>query len=200
MPAHARAKPLDMPLIERVLAGDPRATGRLVRMHNRLLYRTARAILRDDHEAEDAVQDAYIRAFRALHRFEGKSALSTWLVRIVANESFARRKRIARRAAAIPTVPDGYRDATHVADKSPSPEMAAMHSQARRRMQACIDALPAWYRSVFVMIAVREMTTAQVAQALDIPEATVRTRYFRARASLRRALSDAGLDRLDQAN
>ena len=93
---NALAKDGDASLVERVLAGDEMAMERLVRTHNRLLYRTARAILLDDDEAEDAVQEAYIRAFRALPRFQGNIALSTWLVRIVANECFSRRRRLAR--------------------------------------------------------------------------------------------------------
>ena len=88
----------DLELVERVRAGDANALESLIRRHNRLLYRTARAILRDDSDAEDAVQDAYIQAFRNLAAFRGESSFSTWLVRIVANEALMRRRRNVRRS------------------------------------------------------------------------------------------------------
>ncbi|MCD6044509.1 MAG: rpoE, partial [Burkholderiales bacterium] len=94
MHVHAEAK--DTELIPRILSGDMRALETLMRLHNRTLFRTARAILRDDAEAEDAVQEAYLRAYRALGTFRGESKLSTWLVRIAANEALARRRRNAR--------------------------------------------------------------------------------------------------------
>src|SRR5688572_33228458 len=88
----------DTELVARTLAGDMRALKALMRMHHRTLYRTARAILRDDTEAEDAVQEACLRAFRALETFRGESKLSTWLVRITANEALMRRRGNAKAA------------------------------------------------------------------------------------------------------
>src|ERR687895_1633600 len=87
-------RPTDTELIGRILSGDMRALETLMRFHNRTLFRTARAILRDDAEAEDAVQDAYLQAHRKLGSFRGESKLSTWLVRIAANEALMRRRRI----------------------------------------------------------------------------------------------------------
>ena len=94
----------DSELVERTRRGDTRAFEAMMRRYNRTLYRTARAILRDDAEAEDAVQEAYIRAYRALDGFRGESKLSTWLVRIAANEALMRRRKNARSAVVIPVV------------------------------------------------------------------------------------------------
>src|SRR5687768_7511974 len=93
-------RPTDTELIASILSGDMRAMETLMRLHNRTLYRTARAILRDDAEAEDAVQDAYLQAYRKLGTFRGESKLSTWLVRITANEALMRRRRNPRPAEA----------------------------------------------------------------------------------------------------
>jgi RNA polymerase sigma-70 factor (ECF subfamily) len=178
--ALASERPTDTELITRILAGDARALETLMRIHNRTLYRTARAILRDDAEAEDAVQEAYLQAYRALADFRGQSKLSTWLVRITANEALMRRRRNAR-TADVPTdvapedLPSGR----------PGPEGDAQRGEVRRLLETHIDALPDPYRAVFMLRAVEELSVGETAAALGIPEATVRTRYFRARSLLR---------------
>jgi RNA polymerase sigma-70 factor (ECF subfamily) len=174
-------RPNDTELIARILAGDMRALEALMRLYNRTLYRTARAILRDDAEAQDAVQEAYLRAYKALGSFRGDAKLSTWLVRITANEALMRRR---RRAPA----PEDSNPET-LADDAADPEADAQRSQMRRRLQSRIDALPEGYRTVFVLRGVEELSVEEVAQALDIPAATVRTRFFRARGLLRAAMA-----------
>ena len=176
----AQAVPKDTELIARILSGDMRSMETLMRLHNRTLYRTARAILRDDAEAEDAVQEAYLRAYRALGTFRGDSKLSTWLVRITANEALMRRRGNARAAMASTDVePDS------LASDEAGPERDAERGEARRLLETHIDALPDPYRAVFVLRAVEEFTVEETAAALGIPDATVRTRYFRARGLLR---------------
>jgi RNA polymerase sigma-70 factor (ECF subfamily) len=190
-PALAGARPpSDVDLVERIRRGDARAMEALMRRHNRALYRTARAILRDDAEAEDAVQDAYIRAFRSLAAFRGDSSVSTWLVRIAANEALQRLRRHKRLAQVIPIDHDnGEALMRNVADDhDPGPERSALNGEVRRIIERGIDGLPDIYRVVFVMRAVQEMTVEETAAALDLPEATVRTRFFRARALMRAAL------------
>lgn len=185
----------DADLIERVRAGDRVATEALVRRYNRVLYRTARAILRDDTEAEDVVQETYIRALRGLEGFRGESSLGTWLTRIVANEALMRRRRLARYAQVVPIDADAQeRLEETVADEDAGPEGEAMRSEMRRALESGIDALPDLYRAVFVLRAVEELTVEETAAALDLPEATVRTRFFRARGLLRGAL-EKQLDR-----
>jgi RNA polymerase sigma-70 factor (ECF subfamily) len=175
----------DTELIDSILAGDTRAMEALMRRHNRSLYRTARAILRDEAEAEDAVQEAYLHAFRALDTFRGESKLSTWLVRITANEALMRRRRNARTAmmAAMDVESDSLES-----DEA-GPESLAQRGEMRRLLEARIDALPDSYRAVFILRALEELTVEEIAAVLGIPDATVRTRYFRARGLMRQSMA-----------
>ncbi|MBS1191712.1 MAG: polymerase sigma factor [Rhodocyclaceae bacterium] len=181
----------DTELVAAVRNGDMQAMEQLMRRHNRTLYRTARAILRDDGEAEDAVQEAYLLAYRALDRFRGESRLGTWLVRIAANVALARRRRNARGALVVPI--NGTGDETDdlgeaMIDRA-GPEREAMAAEVRRLLERRIDALPDMYREVFMLRAVEELSVEETAAVLQIPEPTVRTRYFRARSLLRESLA-----------
>src|SRR5512134_2724196 len=180
----AATPPADTELVERIRAGDTAAMEALMRRHNRILYRTARAILKDDAEAEEAVQDAYLKAFGALEGFRAESKLSTCLVRIAANEALMRRRRRARGAEVIPL--NGMEEPM---DHAEGPEQAAGRGELRRVLEARIDRLPDDYRAVFVLRALEEMSVEDTAAALDIPAATVRTRHFRARSLLRESLA-----------
>ena len=175
-------QPTDTELIARILSGDLRALENLMRLYNRTLFRTARAILRNDADAEDAVQDAYVQAYRKLDTFRGESKLSTWLVRIVANEALMRRRRNPRSAEAP--------EQQEAVSEAPGPQDDAERAQMRRLLETHIDALPDPYRAVFVLRAVEELDVGETAAALGIPEATVRTRYFRARGLMRSWLRD----------
>jgi len=182
----------DPELAERVAAGDRDAIRFLVKRHSQTLFRTARAILREDGEAEDAVQEAYVKAIRGIGGFRSDAKLSTWLTRIVVNEALGRLRSRKRAAEVIPLAADidaegEMREAPD--EVTPTPEMAALRAEARRIMEARIDALPDSFRTVFVLRAVEEMSVEETAQALDIPEATVRSRLFRARSLLRESLS-----------
>jgi len=178
------AKPSDIDLVGRILSGDMRAMETLMRMHNRMLFRTAHAILRDEAEAEEAVQDAYLKAYRNLATFRGESRLSTWLVRIVANEALMRRRRNPK-----PAEPADQESAS----EAPGPEEDAERAEVRRLVEAGINALPDGYRTVFVLRGLEEFSVEETALALGIPHATVRSRYFRARGLLRVWLA-GGLD------
>ncbi len=184
----------DVELAQRIAAGDEIAFEALMRRYNRPLYRTARAILRDDAEAEDALQVAYLNAYRAFGEFRGQSRLSTWLTRIVVNEALMRARKRGRESAVIPL--DGFAgdegDATaDVADQNmrDQPERAAMRMQARALIERKIDALPDAFRTVFVLRALEELSVGEISICLSIPEATVRTRFFRARSLLRESLA-----------
>jgi RNA polymerase sigma-70 factor (ECF subfamily) len=180
----------DSELVDRTRAGDMRALEALMRRHNRTLYRTARAILRDDGEAEDAVQEAYLQAYKALGSFRGESKLSTWLVRITANEALMRRRKKARAAVVVPMdAATSNEQLEDLMSEEPGPEDGALRGEMRRLLENRIDALPDGYRSVFVLRALEEFTVEETAAALDIPEPTVRTRYFRARGLLRESLA-----------
>lgn len=178
----------------RIGAGDQTAFRLLMRRHNQMLYRTARSILKDDTEAEDALQDAYLLAYRAMGTFRGDAKLSTWLVRIVVNESIRRlrrRNRLARVIALDGTSETGTEaaEAKMIERPSDGPEPAAVRSQTRRLLESKIDQLPEAFRSVFILRAVEEMSVEETAAVLTIPEATVRSRFFRARGLLREALA-----------
>lgn len=182
----------DPELAARVASGDRDAIRFLVKRHNQTLFRTARAILREDGEAEDAVQEAYVKAIRGIGSFRSDAKLSTWLTRIVVNEALGRLRSRKRAAEVIPLAADiGAEGEMHDTpdEASASPEMAALRAEARRIMEDRIDALPDSFRTVFVLRAVEEMTVEETAAALGIPEATVRTRFFRARSQLRESLS-----------
>ncbi|MGE5131066.1 MAG: RNA polymerase sigma factor [Sphingomonadaceae bacterium] len=177
-------------IVERAARGEHEAFVEIMRLHNQRLFRTARAILRDDAEAEDAVQEAYVQAYRALPDFRGEAQLSTWLVRIVANEALGRLRKRRRGAQVIALGADAEcAEEPMDPDNTAQPERAAERAQTRRLIEAKIDALPDTFRAVFVLRAVEELSVEETAAALGIPEATVRTRYFRARAILREALA-----------
>jgi RNA polymerase sigma-70 factor, ECF subfamily len=184
----------DSALISRIISGDTCAFELVMRRYNGALYRTARSIVKDDAEAEDTLQDAYMQAYQSLVRFRGESRLLTWLTRIVVNEAVARLRKSARRAEVISL--DGGMDYEQPAaeaamslGQSESPDSAAMRAETRRLLERKIDELPEAFRTVFVLRALEEMTVEEVSAVLGIPEATVRTRYFRSRSMLREALS-----------
>ena len=192
----------DAELAQRVANREEAAIRLLTKRHNQALFRTARAILREDAEAEDAVQEAYIKAIRAIHTYRSDAKLSTWLIRITVNEALAKLRRARRTAEVIPLaadLPSGEHVYENHESENPTPEEAAMRSEARRLMEARIDALPEAFRTVFVLRAVEELSVEETAQALGIPEATVRTRFFRARGLLREALSREMDTALEQA-
>jgi RNA polymerase sigma-70 factor, ECF subfamily len=192
----AEKEPPDVPdaeLAARAGRGDQAAFERIMRRHNRALFRTARAILRDDGDAEDALQEAYLQAYGAMGEFRGDARLSTWLARIVANQALQRLRKRERRAQIVPlqqggAVEPGLEEAAEV-KTSNGPEAAAHSGELRRVLEAQIDALPDAYRAVFVLRAVEELSVEETAEVLGIPQATVRSRFFRARSLLREALA-----------
>lgn len=177
--------------IARAANGDAQAFEAIMRRHNRLLFRTARSVLKNDADAEDAVQDAYVQAWRALKDYRHEAKLSTWLVRITINEALARLRKV--RATLIPLevamMSSDAQTLTALTEKdSQNPERMAARAQMRKLMETNIDRLPKTFRTVFVLRALEELSVEDVARALDIPQATVRTRYHRAKSMLRVAL------------
>lgn len=180
-------------LAQRVAMGDALAFEAMMRCYNQRLYRAARSILKDGDEAQEVVQEAYWKAYRAMGQFRADASLSTWLTRIVINEALMRLRHARRRDNVIQLGidPDVARsqNVIHASfDMSESPDQLAWRSELRRLIEHQVDRLPKPYRIVFVLRAVEDMSSVEVAEVLDIPEATVRTRYFRARALLRDAL------------
>jgi RNA polymerase sigma-70 factor, ECF subfamily len=190
-------QPDDAALLARMQSRDGTAFEMLMRRHNRRLYRVARSLLRDGAEAEDAVQEAYLSAYRAMGDFRAEAAVATWLTRIVVNECMTRARRHARRDNILPIVavaaePEDGSDPLHEhasANDGEAPDRALLRSELRALLEARIDALPQDFRAVFVMRSVEELSVEETAQCLGIPEATVRSRHFRARSLLREAIA-----------
>ncbi len=179
-------------LISCAARGEAAAFEALMRRHNQLVFRAARSILRSDAEAEDAAQDAWLNAWRALGRFRAESRFSTWIVRIVRNVALGRLRRgtaqiIPLELAMVST--DRETQAALADEPHRTPEAELARAEIRKLMEARIDSLPEVYRSVFVLRAVEEMSVDEVAAALDIPNATVRSRFFRARGLLREGMA-----------
>ena len=197
MTSVAAAQPDDSEIARRIGNRDESAFEALMRAHNRMLYRLARSILKDDADAEDAVQEAYLAAYRHIGGFRGGAKLSTWLARIVINESYARLRRQKRSGVIVPLESADRVDRGDArAEERPMieasterPEAAAMRAELRRLLERRIDALPEQFRVVFILRDVEEMSVEETAECLDVPPATVRTRAFRARALLRESLS-----------
>jgi RNA polymerase sigma-70 factor (ECF subfamily) len=183
----------DLELARYVAGGDERAFRFLMRRYNQMLYRTARGILRDDAEAEDALQESYLQALRAIKDFRGDAKLSTWLVRLVVNNSIARLRKTRRSAQVISLEGDVdlqlLLETNMTDDGEAQPEREALRAEARRIIERKIDELPDAFRTVFMLRAVEEMSVEETAASLGIPEATVRSRLFRARGLLRASLS-----------
>lgn len=182
----------DTELVSFALAGDDIAFAVIMRRHNRLLFRSVRSILKNDDDTQDAVQEAYLRAWRALASFRSDAKLSTWLVRIAVNEALGRLRSGGAQVVPLNAVTDT--DAEPLEEQMQSnpdeqPEQSAMRTQVRQQIEARIDTLPDQFRTVFMLRGVEELTVEEVSAMLDIPEATVRSRYFRARGILREGLS-----------
>jgi RNA polymerase sigma-70 factor (ECF subfamily) len=185
----------DAALVARIVAGDRAAFQELMRLHNTALFRAARAVVRDDADAEDVLQEAYIAAYRHLRQFRGEARLATWLTRIVINPALGR-LRSRRRDNVVALLDDrgeavgAPREPTMEEDPGASPEAGAMRAELRRLLERKIDALPLAFRTAFILREVEEMTIDEAAECLAIPAATVRTRVFRARALLRASLAE----------
>lgn len=181
----------DPALTQRAVGGERAAFEQVMRRYNRRLYRLARATLRDDAEAEDALQEAYLAAFRHIDRFRGESALGTWLSRLVLNECLARLRRSNRRNAIAPIISPASEERLDQMATSTleNPDEAAARDEVRELLERRIDELPDGYRTVFVLRCVEELSVEETAACLGLPEATVRTRQFRARSLLRESLA-----------
>lgn len=166
----------DVDAIAAVLAGDRQCFATLVRRHNQTMFRACRAVLRNDHDAEDAVQAAWINAFRALASFRADASFRTWITRIAVNEASAR-LRHHKRLIEVPLEEVRM-------DESTGPEGAAMVEELGRLLEREIDTLPEGMRTVLVLRDVIELDTSETAACLGIEEENVRVRLHRARQAV----------------
>jgi RNA polymerase sigma-70 factor, ECF subfamily len=180
----------DDEVVGRVLAGDRAVFEVLMRRYNQRLYRVARAILRDDSEAEDVMQHTYVRAYLHLGEFAGRAAFSTWLTKIAVYEALARARRRSRDRVPASHAGSDEDFMDTLRSSEPDPEQQALHGELRALLESAIESLPRTYRSVLVLREVEGMSTAETAECLDVSEDVVKTRLRRARALLRDELLD----------
>ena len=183
----------DFELARLCAARDREAIRCVTTANNQRLFRTAWSILKNRAEAEEAVQAAYLSAFANMGSFEGRSALSTWLTRIVVNEALGRRRAEQRRRQHLEeegvAVMDAYRENLMRGSAAESPDAALAREQIRRRLEAAVAELPDVFRTVFVLREVEGLSSEETADALGVPVATVKTRLLRARRRLRQMLA-----------
>src|SRR5690348_1644330 len=177
-------------LVALLRAGHASAFATVMRRNNQRLYRLARGVLRDEGEAEEVLQESYLRAFTHLDGFKGDSTLATWLARIVLNEALGRLRR-RRPTVAIDDVAETLAVAAPgaLSREEPSPEQAIARQEIRRSIEKAVDDLPTSFRAVFMLRAIEQMTIEETASCLGIPPETVKTRFHRANRLLRQALS-----------
>ena len=173
-------------LIRQVLGGNTALFELLMRRYNERVYRAARSIVRDEHEAEDVMQQVYINAFTHLRQFTGAARFSTWLTRIAINEALARVRRQGRYEAFDEEGSNVEPLMTH--DPADDPERQAFAHELRGLLETAIDSLPNGMREVFVLREVEGLSTLEVAECLGVSEDVVKTRLSRGRALLRRLL------------
>ncbi|OBQ94413.1 RNA polymerase sigma factor [Mesorhizobium sp. AA23] len=179
----------EMALVHRALARDPGAFRLIMKTHNQRLYRIARGVVRNDAEAEDIVQEAYMRAFASLDSFRGDASLSTWLSRIVINEALGRlRKR--KRIVSMPKNPEAQIIRFPLNSNGDDPERTMAQRQILGLVERATDSLPGVYRTVFVARVIEGLSIEETADLLGIRPETVKTRLHRARALVRKALDD----------
>ena len=179
------AEQADEEIVRQVLAGNTALFELLMRRYNERVYRAARAITRDDREAEDVMQQAYVNAFTHLRQFKGESQFPTWLTRIAINEALAR---VRRRGRYEPFDEESNVEKFMPWNPSPDPEKQAYTGEMRELLEWAIDTLPDGSREVFVLRDVEGMSTAEAAASLGVSEDVIKTRLSRARAALRRSL------------
>lgn len=177
-------------LCARIVAGDSLAARLVVRRHNQRLFRAAWSVLKNRAEAEEAVQEAYLKSFASLDRFNGDSTLATWLTRIVVNEAISRLRAAQRRKRSLEeqglAVLQEYRDRLAATPSlSEGPEDSLMRRQLSDLLQGAVARLPEAFRTVFVLHEIEGLSADEVSESLEIPVETVRTRLFRARRRLR---------------
>jgi RNA polymerase sigma-70 factor, ECF subfamily len=177
----------DAELVRRVLARDEAAVRAIMQANNRRLYRLARGILRNDSEAEDVVQETYVRAFTHLGQFRGDSSLPTWLSRIAVNEALGRRRR-QRPGVELSSLPQGVLEAQIIQfplAASEDPEKSMAQREIQHVVEHAIDELPEPFRLVFITRVIEGMNVEETAEILGLKPETVKTRLHRARNMLR---------------
>jgi RNA polymerase sigma-70 factor (ECF subfamily) len=187
-PELASARTIDAELVRRAIGRDEAAIRSIVQANNRRLYRLARGILRNDSDAEDVVQETYVRALTHLEDFRGDSSLATWLARIAMNEALGRLRR-QRPGVELSSLPPGTLEAQIIqfphSAPSEDPEKTMAQREIQRVVEHAIDELPDLFRIVFITRVIEGMNVEETAEILGLKPETVKTRLHRARTMLR---------------
>ncbi len=178
----------DEVVVARILEGHVSLFEVLMRRHNERLYRAARAIVRDETEAEDVMQQAYVNAYAHLRQFDGRASFATWLTRIAVNEAISRARRRGRYESFDDQNPAF--DTVFAMPAANNPERQAFAHEMKVILESAIDTLPDGQREVFMLREVEGLSTAETASSLGVSEDVVKTRLSRSRAALRRDLFD----------
>lgn len=190
----------DDTLVARARSGNVPAHELLMRRYNRRLFRVTRSILRDSDAAQDAMQDAYVRAFTNLESYRKPGNFAAWLTRIAVNEALMRQRK-DQRYLPMATGDEENGDLAAPPVNHETPEDLAAGGELRRLIEVAIDRLPHGFRAVFMLRAIEQLSVEETAASLDIPAATVKTRFHRARALMQQTLNDdieaAGLKAFD---
>lgn len=181
----------DEDILDRVRSGETALYELLMRRYNERVFRAARAILKNDDEAEEALQETFVRAFHALDRFEGRARFSTWLLRIAVNEALARRRSSLRLVSLDEITEEGTASVSAIPSNAPSAEDDAARREITTIMTRALDALDESLRIVFTLREIEELSTRETARILDLSEANVKVRLHRARAELRGSIERA---------
>jgi RNA polymerase sigma-70 factor (ECF subfamily) len=182
----------DAEIVARVRAGDRALFEILMRRHNERIYRVVRAVLKDEAEVEDVMQQAYVNAYTHLYQFEDRSQFSTWLTRIALNESFGRRRKLQSEwnaKASSDTAEDAGAFMDRMTSPQPDPERQAYAQELQRLLEEAVDTLPEGYRTVFMLRDVEGLSTSEAGESLGLGDEAVKTRLHRARAMIRRAVT-----------
>lgn len=178
----------DEQAVSRVLAGETCLYELLMRRYNQRLFRIARSVMKDEAEAEDVVQDAWVRAYEHLDQFAGRSSFATWVTKIAYYEALSRARKKKRTVSIYTSNGENMHEPEYVDEKTRDPEQLAMDRELRNAMESAVDQLPETYRSVFILREVERLSTADTAECLNLSEEAVKTRLHRSRATLRRIL------------
>src|SRR5215813_9054699 len=176
----------DEDIVQRVIAGEPALFEILMRRYNQRLFRVTRSIVTNDLEAEDIIQDAYVRAYEHLNQFEGRARFSTWLTKIAIYEAYARARRVDHQKVDSISMLEGM--GMDMKANGRDPEQQIYNAELKTLLEKAFDALPDDYRSVFMLREIEGLSTAETAECLEFSEENVKTRLYRARALLQREL------------
>lgn len=179
----------DSAIVKRVIAGEKELFEILLRRYNQTLYRVIRGYLKDPEEVQDAMQNAYLKAFDKLFQFHGHSSFSTWLIRIGINESLLRLKELKKgKVVYLSTLSTAVATVYQMPDKRMNPEKAVIRQEAKQLLEQAIDNLPEKYRVVYILKEVEGLENAQVEQILGITESNIKVRLHRAKKVLKDSL------------